>query len=246
MAEKIGEGNVIEPFSEILTSMILQKNPNSKIIKSNMSGKSDRVFADYFASFDANNILIEFKEFDSEIKYEKDKFLRKKLCEQIKPFVIESMNGHHVAWRENIAGIIKITLDNYIYQVCPLFNIKTTAYSSEKQVSDFITDFIEGKIGLKLYTFKRYIEFLERLKDDSNSGKGFHAVLYSYSSGILISTPIENNYMELITLIEQEKKHDKRFDTIDTENIIDTTKNIFFDNKNNQSGPSHNNGGMSM
>lgn len=242
MAEKIGEGNVIEPFSEILTSMILQKNPNTKIVKSNMSGKSDRVFADYFASFDSNNILIEFKEFDTEIKYEKGKSLRKKLCELIKPFVIESMIGHHIAWRENITGIIKIKLDNYIHKVCPLFNIKTTAYSSEKQVSDFIADFIEGKIGLKLDSFKKYIEFLERLKDNSNSGKGFHAVLYSYSSGMLISSPIENNYMELITLIEQEKNRTKVFNTVDTSNI-DTNKNSFFDNK---SGPSQNNGGMSM
>lgn len=242
MSEKIGEANVIETFSEMLTSRILYENPNAKILKSNMSGKSDRLFADYFASIDANNILIEFKEFYTEIKHEKEKLLRKKLCERIKPFIRESMIGHHIAWRENISNVINIKLNNYIYHVCPLFGIKTTAYSSEKQILDFITYFIEGKIGLKLSSFQKYIQFLERLKDDSNSAKGFHAVLYSYSSGILISSPIEGNYEELIQLIEQEKNSNKIFNTVDTGNI-DTTKNTFFDNK---SGPSQNNGGMSM
>lgn len=215
MSEKIGESNIIELFKHILLDKVSNKEKKVDFIESTMCGKDDRKFADYFANLNSINILIEFKEFEKNIKSEKDKPLRKKLCEEIGRFIAITRRGHFIAWSKNKDNNSReIFLDNYIFKVSNIFElvlhgVKKTEYKCEK----FIDLFLEQRVGLGLRSFTNYIKFLKKLYgDDPDDGTSFDAILLSYYNGRLLANKIRNgDLLVLINLIKDENKKSMRY-----------------------------------
>lgn len=212
MPEKIGEANVIHAFSKLITSELLSKNPDIQFVESIMSAKDDKTFGDYFAGLDANNILIEFKEFEKEIKTETKKPLRKILFDEIDKYRFTSRDCHHIGWRGDSSETIEIYLDNYIFKLSPFFdknfeNITTT----KNKATDFINKFIQGEVGLKTSSFMSYIQFLKKLDhgDGNNGSHFFSAIIYSYQNNKLVQDVLSGDIVNILNIIEKKYQEER-------------------------------------
>lgn len=214
MSKKIGEANVIEVFSDLLNASFRELKPNGTYLKSNLSGKADKVYADYFASVNSKNILIEFKEFEKEIRFEMRKPLRKFFFDSVNRLRLISRDCHFIGWRLDDTDSLKIKIDNYIFKVSPFFK-KDFEFikSSEKFALDFITKFIKGEIGISVGSFKRYLQFLNKITSDDGGGGGggntLSVIMLSYYEGNLIYNMIHGDFLEIVELIEQTEKKDR-------------------------------------
>lgn len=222
MSKKIGEANVIEVFSDLLNTLFREIKPNGTYLKSNISGKADKVYADYFASVNAKNILIEFKEFEKEIRFETKKPLRKKFFDSVSRLRLISRDCHFIGWRLDDTDSLIIKIDNYIFKVSKFFKIDFQFIkSSERLAADFITEFIKGEIGIPVSQFKRYLQFLNQIthtNNDDGGGNTFPVIMLSYHDGnLLYNNIVAGDFLELIELIEQKEKkkyaHSTKTDT---------------------------------
>lgn len=211
MSEKLGESNIIGLFQDILKDHVSSYETKVKFIESTMCGKDDKKFADYFASLNSINILIEFKEVEKDIKTEKNKPLRKKLCEEIGKFINITRKGHFIAWSDSDKKdeSLEIFLDNYIFRVSNVFELSLNkVFKTEYLCKDFIDSFIKKKIGLKVKEFSCYIQFLKELAEDDDGGNGlFNAKLLSYDNGRLVQNEIKKgDFLHLLNLIKIENE----------------------------------------
>lgn len=207
MDRSVGEMNVINDFQKRLVARIIKKYPeNADIIESNMSGKDDKTFADYFVSIDSNNILIEFKEHESGVKKECEKPLRRLLCEKINGYKKISCKGHKIAWSD-APNSNTILFDNYIYKVSQVYKIYIEDIKSDLlNTSEFIEKFLNKDIGLTLDEMTEYLKFLQSLTNEGvpTDGRIFQAKLYSYHKGDLLENEItQDDFLKLIQLIKE-------------------------------------------
>ncbi|UZH01347.1 hypothetical protein OJ965_02150 (plasmid) [Pantoea anthophila] len=160
---KIGEAQVQQAFVEHLKYKITKKfGPEYPYNVGAFNGSQDKKYADYFAGVNAINILIEFKEFKSEISSESAKPLRAKLCNTISDLNLpSSLNAHFISWRLDNSSDNKIVLkiDTYLPTVCPLFN-KSFSGNNEKFMPAFVDDFLDMKAGISNEGFELYINEL--------------------------------------------------------------------------------------
>lgn len=209
---KMGEMQVIEFFSSRLKDKIRDKYGKTESFSiGNFSGSQDRKFADFFAGTDAVNILIEFKEFKSEYEKESIKPLRRKLCQTLTNTISElSRSCHFIGWGTKKYDV-EVELNPYIDLVCRLFpNIcclnEPICYLDE----EFITAFIDEKIGVNYAYFVKYIDHLNKIAGGGSSGEEvpFRSILFSYNDqGILKGTRFDNlkEFQELIKIKPQNK-----------------------------------------
>lgn len=176
---KIGEAQVQQTFVEYLKYKICEKfGPNYPYNYGAFNGGQDKKYADYFAGVNAKNILIEFKEFKSEISTESRKPLRKKLCNTISDLNFSSsINSHFIAWRldNSIEQKIKLKIDTYLPTVCPFF-VKHFLGNNERWISEFINDFLNMETGISNEDFELYINELSNVAGDDGDSSfyGIH------------------------------------------------------------------------
>ncbi|MCG6398848.1 hypothetical protein [Vibrio fluvialis] len=211
MSDKMGESQVIDFFSGYIKDEFREEYGKEAIFSmGNFSGSQDRKFADFFVGSDSKNILIEFKEFKTEIVAENDKPLRRKLCERLnQEWALISRHCHFIGWGLN-KKFLEAEFNPYIDLVCPLFDIhdylmpeKTSGHES------FVQDFIDGAVGADCSTFAQYIEHLNNVAGGSAQGLKvpFKSVLYSRNDkGKLIGTRFNNleELNELKTIADRE------------------------------------------
>lgn len=189
----LGEANLVSAFNEFLANEVKRRFGNkAKYSRSDLSGKRDKTFADYFAGVNSKNILVEFKEF--EIKSETRKPLRDKLCRQL-PNNLHSTSYycHFISHREPIPEL-NIRFNSYISSVCPLFGIDShTEDHGSNSHSEFTNRLLNAEIGADILPFKTYIDFLAELAASSGSILGeenLTGVLISFNEdGSMIQTP---------------------------------------------------------
>ncbi|EHK2775643.1 hypothetical protein ABMX64_22475 [Vibrio vulnificus] len=202
---KIGEQNVQGHFTRTLDSKLNERYKKSHhYSRGELNGKLDKLYADYFAQVGTMCVLIEFKEFETEVKSEKKKPLRKKLCVEIpEEFELTSYDCHFVSWRLDEPRNMSIRLDRYISKVCPLFDID---YDEFELIDgdDFIDGLLNEEIGSDYYDFIEYLDYLASLEDGSTppSGGGkFGGVLYIVNKALDRMLAITyNSLTELLSL----------------------------------------------
>lgn len=208
--EKIGEQQIQRLFSEYLGREIRKKfGDDFPYAYGEFNGKQDRKYADYFAGVNANNVLIEFKEFFGEIRDEKRKGLRRKLCHDIPKDLLDlSYAAHHISWREKSEESIILGFQRYLSKVCPLFEVDYDQFET-LGVNKFLSQFIEKEIGSDNSLFSYYIRYLAKIAGDGDAG--FFGVLISFDSEAGMKNTIFKNMSQLIELvnkIEPEVKKD--------------------------------------
>ena len=200
---KIGESQVQQAFVEHLKYQIAKKfGAEFPYAYGAFNGSQDRKYADYFSNVNARNILIEFKEFREEIKAEKRKPLRQKLCESITSIDLDySLNGHFISWRvpNNDNKKLSVKIDTYLPSVCPIFGIDFQG-SHEQEIVQFVEEYLEFKIGLNNDDFGKYVN---TLSDIATGGPGsgspsFYGVHLTFDPEIGLSLEIFSTVSELI------------------------------------------------
>ena len=193
-SRKAGESQIIDFFSAALRDELRKKfGEDTKFSIGNFSGSQDRKFADFFAGTESNCVLIEFKEFHGEIQDEREKPLRKRLCEGLtESAAITSRSAHFIAYKSKAAEM-DVTLIPYVDVVCPLFGvgIPPLAAIQKNGHDDFIQAFLDGREGSSVNEFISYAGHLNTIAGGIANGltAPFKAVLYSRnSSGKLIGT----------------------------------------------------------
>ena len=194
---KFGEAQIIDYFSGYLKDVFRDVfGEYSSYTVGNFSGSQDRKFSDFFAGTESQNILIEFKEKKEEHKKEKDKPLRKKLCQTLNLEISElSRKCHFIGWGTGLAAT-KIELNPYIDLVCRLwaedsYLLPPSKYDHE----NFVDDFVNGHVGLDHDSFVKYIEHLNTVAGGGASGANvpFSSILYSRDdSGRLVGTRFDS------------------------------------------------------
>ncbi|MCX7098630.1 MAG: hypothetical protein NTV43_12090 [Methylococcales bacterium] len=181
---KMGESQNIDFFSTALRNELLIKfGKNAAYSIGNFSGSQDRKFADFFAGTCSSCILIEFKEFSSEISDEQKKPLREKLCQELSiDTALLSRSSHFIAYRSP-KNSMQIQLAPYVDVVCPLFSIgiPPLARIQTNQHTDFIDDFLSGTKGTAYDNFLRYVGHLNTTAGGIANGSAvpFKSILYS-------------------------------------------------------------------
>ncbi|KAA8672289.1 hypothetical protein [Vibrio gigantis] len=203
---KIGEQIVQRCFSEKLKHQLDKRyGKYYHYASGELNGGLDRLYADYFASVGTKCVLIEFKEFETEIRREKEKPLRKKLCEEI-PLSHQqnSYDGHFISWRDKDCDSINVNLDRYISKVGPLFG-KTFDGFAQMDAEDFIEDFIDGFIGIEFVDFECYLRYLASLDDGSGgSGGGFGGMILVFNKKLKkFVTAIFHNINDIVAFNEK-------------------------------------------
>ena len=189
---KIGEAQVQQAFVEHLKYAISEKfGPKYPNNYGAFNGSQDKKYADYFAGVNAQNILIEFKEFKSEISSESAKPLRKKLCETISDSNLpRSINAHFISWRlENSSdNNIVLKIDTYLPTVGPLFG-KVFSGKHEKDITKFVDDFLDKKTGISNEDFELYIKELSNIAG-GKGGASFYGVHVTFDpvDGLKLTT----------------------------------------------------------
>lgn len=180
--ERQHEQSIIDVFKEIFK--LKCKELKSEIcISASLDGQDNWLGADYLFSSDAKFVLIEFKYEKKNIKDEKNKLLRKCLCESFQlgneKFNENKFNKHiqchFISWSEKSNNERGIFIGNYAGFVCfPVFDIKTPCEENppKEEASIFIEDFIlsNQKIGLEFDDFNSYIEWLLKVCPSSCGG----------------------------------------------------------------------------
>ncbi len=157
---------------------------------------------------ESKNILIEFKEYKSELRNELRKPLRKKLCYNLTEEIsLLSRRCHFAAWNENEnEGDININLVPYIDEVCKRFNLSEGVKNLlvENQIDSheiFITNFVNNDCGVSYTEFKKYINYLSDIAQQKNN-HSFEAVLFSRNNSGKLKATKFSNLDELLELIE--------------------------------------------
>jgi hypothetical protein len=198
--KKIGENQIIQFFSNALQDEIREKfGRDVNYSFGNFAGQQDKKFADFFAGTNSKNILIEFKEYEHELKAELKKPLRKKLCYTLnKELSTISRKCHFAAWNEKESDIF-INLVPYIDEICRRFipglpeDVKNLLIKNQPDSHEmFITKFLTDERGVSHAQFKAYINYLSNIAQ-SRDMNSFEAILYSRNnSGKLIGTKFSN------------------------------------------------------
>lgn len=206
---KIGEAQVIDFFSYYLRDAHNDIcGGNQPLAVGNFSGIQDKKFADFFASTNATNILIEFKEFKSEHTAEKIKPLREKLCKELSHYIAAiSRQCHFIGWREKSCELA-VGLNSYIDLVCPLWgsNEHLMRPCNFTHIA-FVQAFLCGDLGVNYKQFVSYIDHLNNIAGGSAGGLDvpFNAVLYSRNSRGLKATIFQslNELNELREILQR-------------------------------------------
>jgi hypothetical protein len=196
-----GESNVSETFSTAVGRAIQYRSGSDQsYIKSNLAGKVDKIFADYFLGIPFSNILIEFKDVENGKKTEKSKPLRVKLCRMIDEEIYNlSLSCHYFGWGEgHQAKNFTVHLSEYVSDLCRELGCATITLqpSTTRDTNSFLTDMFNAKVGLPIPEFIPYLKFLFSLTDGGEGGTvdlskiAFPAQLYSFSGTKVMSTPI--------------------------------------------------------
>lgn len=207
--DKIGEQQIQRLFSEYLGREVRKKfGDDFPFAYGEFNGMQDRKYADYFAGVNAYNVLIEFKEFFSEIKDEKRKRLRRKLCHEIPEDLLDlSYAAHHISWREKSEKSIILGFQRYLSKVCPLFEVSYDEFET-LGVSKFLNQFINKDIGSDNSSFSGYIKYLAKIAGDEDAG--FFGVLISFDSEVGIKNTIFKNMSQLIELVNRKAPEVKK------------------------------------
>lgn len=197
---KIGEAQVQQAFVEHLKFKIGRKfGAEFPYAYGAFNGSQDRKYADYFAGVNAKNILIEFKEFKSEISSESRKPLRNKLCNIISDANLSnSLNAHFIAWRlENSKdNRLRVKIDTYLPTVCALFN-KHFDGNNERWIPEFVDDFLDIKAGVSNENFEAYINELSNIAGDDGDSS-FYGVHLTFDPEHGVDLRIFSTVAELI------------------------------------------------
>lgn len=208
---KLGESQVIDFFSPVLRDQLTSRfGSHSKYSIGNFSGSQDRKYADFFAGTNSSCVLIEFKEFESEIRDEYRKPLREKLCKNLTSKTAAlSRTTHFIAHR--VSSIcMDIKLSPYVDVVCPNWSIGNPPLEaiSSKVHYDFIDDFLSAKEGVAIDRFLKYAGHLSSTAGGIADGASapFKSVLYSRNTQGRIVGTIFNSLGELRKLIDKAPK----------------------------------------
>lgn len=196
---KIGEQQVQRMFSEHLGETLRNRfGEKIRYAYGEFNGMQDKKYADYFAGVNSSNIIIEFKEFFSEINDERRKALRENLCKNIPDYLIEtSYLSHHISWRGDSSESIVLAFDRYLSRVCPIFDIEYERFKVVG-VSKFIDDFLDKRIGAGSDDFADYVDYLAELAGDE--GSSFFGVLLSFDPKVGLKNTIFYNLEQLVEL----------------------------------------------
>ena len=194
---KIGEQNVQRLFTEELNFRVSERfGKKYHHSYGEMNGKLDRTFADYFSSVGDVCILIEFKEFDAEIKNEKRKKLREKLCKELpENLKATSTLSHFVCWREERDDEFVLKLDRYVSRVCPLFGYEYGAFDTLNSDA-FIEKYLSSELGAKYEPFEKYIDFLAGLPPGGNNNSFTGVILVFNKIAKIIKSIIFNSFSD--------------------------------------------------
>lgn len=208
MSNKMGESQIIDFFSSYMKDVFRDEfGKNGKYSIGNFSGSQDRKFADFFAGTDSNNILIEFKEFRNETSAEKEKPLRKKLCQTLTNNVaLLSRSCHFIGWGKRQSST-EVEFSPYIDCVCRFWGAAHLKTPDIKSHGPFVNCFINGKLGVTHSQFIMYIEHLNSIAGgDEGGGKvGFKSILYSRGKdGRLLGTRFDS--LDELNKLRQIKK----------------------------------------
>ncbi|MEW5290891.1 hypothetical protein ABW286_17190 [Erwinia papayae] len=209
---KIGESQVIDFFSAVLRDKFSDRYKKNKPISiGNFSGSQDRKFADFFAGTASSNILIEFKEFESDYTKEWDKPLRQTLCRIIDADTAQfSRRCHFIAWRESDPEV-QVSIAPYIDKVCPQYNTIPPLQAFDNiPHKDFINDFLDDEKGITPEEFKDYVKYMDDIAGGKQAGENvpFKSILYSYQDEEMVATYFKNlgELRSLITQLFPERK----------------------------------------
>lgn len=208
---KFGESQVIDFFSTALKDELINRfGSHSQYSIGNFSGSQDRKYADFFAGTNSSCILIEFKEFEREIRDEYRKPLREKLCKNLTSETAAlSRTTHFIAHRIS-SMCMDIKLSPYVDVVCPNWSIGSPPLEtvSSKAHYDFIDDFLSGKEGVVIGKFLQYAGHLSSTAGGTADGANapFKSVLYSRNTQGRVVGTFFNSLGELRQLIDKAPK----------------------------------------
>ncbi|PTQ78193.1 hypothetical protein C8R26_104177 [Nitrosomonas oligotropha] len=198
MVGKIGESQTLQFFSTIIqTELSARFGRRGKYSIGNFSGSQDRRFADVFVGTESSCVLIEFKEFESEVADEQNKPLRKKFCEELTPEIASlSRSGHFIAFRKPKSQM-EIIVAPYVDTVCPRFSVGIPPLvNAKRQDHDrFIKSFLGNTEGQNYQSFIQYVGHLNSIAGGTPDGSTapFKSVLYSRNrQGRVIGTVFES------------------------------------------------------
>ncbi|WP_440779945.1 hypothetical protein ACTACN_00785 [Pseudomonas syringae] len=206
--KKLGESQVIDFFSSVLRDELNNKfGSQSNYSIGNFSGSQDRKYADFFAGTNSSCVLIEFKEFEREIRDEYKKPLREKLCRNLTSKTAAlSRSTHFIAHRVSSSDIA-ISLSPYVDVVCPNWSIGNPPLQAirSKAHYDFIDDFLSVKEGVAISEFLNYVGHLNSTAGGISDGGSapFKSVLYSRNTQGRVVGTIFNSLGELKKLIDK-------------------------------------------
>lgn len=198
MSRKIGEAQAIDFFGTALREMH-EKNYGKEANYSVgiFSGSQDRKFADFFAGIGSTCILIEFKEFENEIKHELRKELRENLCKNLNETdAALSRGAHYIAYRSK-AEDMQLRIAPYVDVVCPDFGIGQPPLLPflKKDHENFINDFLSSNAGCSYDNFVRYAGYMSAIAGSTPNGlkTRFRAIFYSRNhAGTVVGTIFKN------------------------------------------------------
>lgn len=208
---KVGESQVIEFFSSVLKDELYNKfGPHSKYSIGNFSGSQDRKYADFFAGTDSSCVLIEFKEFEREIRDEYKKPLREKLCRNLTTKTAQlSRSTHFIAYRVS-SNDMSVKLSPYIDVVCPNWSVGSPPLQAKtsKAHYEFIDDFLSAKEGVTISEFLNYAGHLNSTAGGISDGASapFKSILYSRNNQGKVVGTIFDSLGELKNLIDKAPK----------------------------------------
>ncbi|WLG25989.1 hypothetical protein [Pseudomonas lurida] len=208
---KIGESQVIDFFSSALRDELYNKfGSNSNYSIGNFSGSQDRKYADFFAGTNSSCVLIEFKEFESEIRDEYRKPLREKLCKNLTGETAALSRATHFIAHRISSVDMNIKLSPYVDVICPNWSVGSPPLQAicSKVHYDFIDDFLSAKEGVVISEFLRYAGHLNSTAGGIADGIAapFKSVLYSRNTQGRIVGTIFNSLGELKQLIGKAPK----------------------------------------
>lgn len=198
----LGEANVIGFFTTTVDRAIQHTlGPQQKYMKGNMSGKADTLFADFFLGVPLANVLIEFKDEESDKRHEKRKELRIKLCRNLTPEIRDlSITCHYIGWGINHdAGRFSVDFSEYVPDICSALGGTPVCLPQKRRINmgSFLQQLFQLNVGCGIADFVTYVDFLSSLAKDAgtatydHSTVSFPAQLLSFSENFdVISTPI--------------------------------------------------------
>lgn len=189
MSEKTGEGVIQSAFADHLARKVIEQiGLDAPYVSANLQGKSDKQFADYFTSINSKCLLIEFKEFKSEIIDEKRKPLREDLCALLANSTytaqeVISARGHFLAFGDIDEKIENI--QSYSQAVCPIFSSDYAFSGTSHSEKEFLEGLIKGSVGITIDQMNQYVITLTKIAQQGKSQTAcpeFKALLLSYDS----------------------------------------------------------------